>query len=194
MNLIRGLRFRIASLTESFRWTPPIEFYKAVEGGRGKFYKVHAIHVTTTGNRNRYTEEELRLAARSLAERPLGLNHEKELPFPENKVVDAEFEGNNVEAVIRIYDEEVNHLYEAGRIKNVSIEAKYRSADIGQALVPRGIVLTRLDLLTEGVAPGDPLTSIMLWERKLAESLNEQQRGQYLNAVLAELRRRGVKA
>ena len=194
MNLFRQLRFRIASLTESFRWTPPIEFYKQVEGGTGKFYKVHAIHVTTTGNRNKYTEEELRLAARSLAERPLGLNHERELLFPDNKVVDAEFEGNNVEAVILVGDEGVNRLYEAGKIRNVSIEAKYRSADVGQVLVPRGIVFTRLDLLTEGVAPGDPLTSVMLWERKLAESLSERQRDQYWWAIVAELRRRGLKA
>jgi hypothetical protein len=87
----------------------------------------------------------------------------------------------------------VNRLYDAGKIKNVSIEAKFRSADVGEVLVPRGIVFTRLDLLTEGVAPGDPLTTIRLWERKLSESLNEQQREQYYQAVVAELRRRAVK-
>jgi len=193
VNPLRRLRFRIASLAESFRWTPPIEFYKGVEGGQGRFYKVHAIHVTTTGNRNKYTEEELRLAARSLAERPLNINHEKELPFPANKTVDAEFEGSNVEAVIRVEDEETNRLYEAGKIKNVSIDAKFRSADSGQVLVPRGIVFTGLALLTEGVAPGDPLTTIRLWERKLSESLSEQQRDQYYRAVVAELRRRGFR-
>jgi hypothetical protein len=193
VNPLRRLRFRIASLAESFRWTPPIEFYKAVEGGQGKFYKVHAIHVTTTGNRNKYTEEELRLAGRSLAERPLNINHEKELPFPANKTVDAEFEGSNVEAVIRVEDEETNRLYEAGKIKNVSIDAKFRSADSGQVLVPRGIVFTGLALLTEGVPPGDPLTTIRLWERKLSESLSEQQRDQYYRAVVAELRRRGFR-
>ena len=194
MRLFRRLRFRIASLAESFRWAPPIEFYQTIEGKKGKFYKVHAIHVTTTGNRAKYTEEELRPAARSLAERPLGINHDRQLPFPQNKTEDAEFESGRVEAVIYVEDEETNRLYESGKIKNVSIEAKYRSADVGQVLVPRGIVFTRLDLLTEGVAPGDPLTSIMLWEKKLAESLNEQQRRQYLDAVVAELRRRGVKA
>jgi len=192
MNLLRRLRFHIASLTESFRWAPPIEFYKAIESGKGKFYKVHAIHVTTTGNRNKYTEEELRLAARSLAERPLNLNHEQELRFPENKVVDAEFESGNVEAVIRVEDEEVNHLHETGKIKNVSIEAKYRSADVGNILVPRGIVFTGLALLTEGVAPGDPLTSVMLWEGRLCESLSQRQRDQYWQAIVIELRRRGL--
>jgi len=192
VNLFSRLRFRIASLAESFRWTPPIEFYKTIEGGKGRFYKVHAIHVTTTGNRNKYTEEELRLAARSLAERPLNLNHEQELPFPENKVVDAEFESNNVEAVIRVEDEEANRLYEVGKIKNVSIEAKYRSADVGNILVPRGIVFTGLALLTEGVAPGDPLTSVMLWEGRLCESLSQRQRDQYWQAIVIELRRRGL--
>jgi len=194
MNLFRRLRFRIASLAESFRWAPPIEFYKIVEGEEGRFYKVHAIHVTTTGNRAKYTEEELRSSARSLADKPLGLNHRRQLQFPRSKVVDSEFEDRKVEAIIKVADEEVNRLYEAGKIKNVSIEAKYRSADMGDVLVPRGIVFTRLDLLTEDVAPGDPLTSIMLWEKKLAESLNPQQREQYHQAVVAELRRRGVKA
>ena len=193
MNLLRRLRFHIASLTESFRWTPPMEFYKVVEGGKGKFYKVHAIHVTTTGNRNKYTEEELRLAARSLAERPLNINHEKELPFPDNKVVDAEFESNNVEAVIRVEDKETNRFYESGKIKNVSIDAKFRTADVGEVLVPRGIVFTGLALLTEGIAPGDPLASISLWERKLTKSLSERQRDQYWWAVVTELRRRGFK-
>jgi len=195
MNLFRGLRFRIASLAESFRWAPPIEFYKMVEGEEGRFFKVHAIHVTTTGNRAKYTEEELRSAARSLAERSLGLNHERELQFPRNKVVDSEFEGMKVEAIIKVADEEVNGLYDAGKIRNVSIEAKYRSRDAGETrvLVPRGIVFTRLDLLTEGVAPGDPLTSIMLWEKKLSESLSERQRDQYWWAVVTELRRRGLK-
>jgi hypothetical protein len=194
VNPLRRLRFRIASLAESFRWTPPIQFYKATEGGPGKFYKVHAIHVTTTGNRNKYTEEELKLAARSLAERPLNINHEKELLFPQNKTVDAEFESNNVEAVIYVEDEETNRLYQAGKIKNVSIDAKFRSAEVGQVTVPRGIIFTGLALLTEGVAPGDPLTTIKLWEKKLSESLSESQRQQYLAAVVAELRRRGVKA
>lgn len=193
MNPLRRLRFHIASLAESFRWTPPIEFYKAVEGTQGKFYKVHAIHVTTTGNKNKYTEEELKLAARSLAERPLNINHEKELPFPQNKSVDAEFEANNVEAVIYVEDEETNRLYESGKIKNVSIDAKFRTADVGQVLVPRGIVFIGLALLTEGVAPGDPLTSITLWEKKLAESLSERSKDQYWWAVVSELRRRGLR-
>jgi len=193
VNLFGKLKFRITSLAESFRWTPPIEFYKAVEGGQGKFYKVHAIHVTTTGNRVKYTDEELKWGARSLAERPLGINHMRELPFPQNRTMDAEFEGNSVEAITYVEDEETNRLYELGKIKNVSIEAKFRTADVGEVLVPRGIVFTRLDFLTEGVAPGDPLTDIRLWERKLSESLSESERQQYLGAVVAELRRRGVK-
>jgi len=192
MNLVRKLGFRIASLAESFRWTPPIEYYKRVEGGQGHFYKVHAIHVITTGNRVKYTEEELKYAGRTLIDKPIGINHERQLPFPANKVADSEFESNRVEAVVKVEDEETNKLYETGKIKNVSIEAKYRSADVGEVLVPRGIVFTRLDLLTEGVAPGDPLTSVRLWERRVTESLNGREKDQYLRAVLAELRRRGV--
>jgi len=193
MNLLRRLKFHIASLAESFRWAPPIEFYKAQEDGPGKLYKIHSLHVITTGNRNKYTEEELKSAARSLADKPLGINHQRQLPFPQNRAMDAEFESDNVEAIIYVEDAETNQLYKENKIKHVSIEAKFRSADTGEVLVPRGIVFTRLDLLTEGVAPGDPLTSIKLWEKKLSESLSPYQRQQYLAALVAELRRRGVK-
>ena len=193
MRLLRHLRFHIASLAESFRWTPPIEYYKRVEGGQGHFYKVHAIHVITTGNRVKYTEEELKYAGRTLIDKPIGINHERQLPFPANKVADSEFESSRVEAVVKVEDEETNRLFETGKIKNVSIEARFRTADVGEVLVPRGIAFTRLDLLTEGVTPGDPLTSIRLWEKKLSESLNMRQREQYYQAVVAELRRRGTK-
>jgi len=192
VNPFSRLRFRIASLAESFRWAPPIEYYKRVEGGRGHFYRAHAIHVITTGNRVKYTEEELKYAGRTLMDKPIGINHERQLPFPANKVADSEFESNRVEAVVKIEDEETNKLYESGKIRNVSIEAKFRTADVGEVLVPRGIAFTRLDLLTEGVAPGDPLTSIRLWERRLAESLGDRQKDQYRLAVITELRRRGI--
>lgn len=192
MNLLKRLRFKIASVAESFRWAAQVEYYKESEKVPGaKLYKVRAIHVTTTANRNRYTAEELRLGARSLAERPLGINHQiYDLPR-ENKVVDAEYEQGAVECIIQVADLVLQEMIKDGKIVHVSIEAKYRAAEQGDALVPRGIVFTALHLLTRDVPPGDSLSSIILWEKKtLAESLSLLQKREYLAAVNEELRRR----
>jgi len=146
-------------LKESFGWALPLSLYAEDDGG-AKLYKVRALHVGTTGNLNKYTEEELRLAARSLAERPLNLNHFHALGA-EDRVLDAEFEDGAVEAIIAVGDPVVQALLEAGKIKHVSIEAKFRHEACNPAGCEiRGIVFTGLALLTEGVQPGDPLTMI----------------------------------
>ena len=190
----KNLRFRISSVVESFRWIAPVEYYKESEKVPGaKLYKVRAIHCTTTANKNRYAPEELRLGARSLAERPLNINHQiYDLP-KENKVLDAEYENGAVECVIQVADLTLQEMIKSGKIVHVSIEAKYRSAEQGDALVPRGIVFTGLALLTKDVPPGDSLSNIVLWEKKtIAESLSPSQKHDYLIVIYEELRRRQV--
>jgi len=190
----KNLRFRIASMAESFRWAAPVEYYKESEKVPGaKLYKVRAIHCTTTANKNRYTAEELRLGARSLAERPLNINHQiYDLP-KENKVLDAEYESGAVECVIQVADPTLQEMIKEGKIVHVSIEAKYRAAEQGDALVPRGIVFTGLGLLTKEVPPGDSLSNIVLWEKKsIVESLSPDQKHAYLAAVNEELKRRNA--
>jgi hypothetical protein len=161
----------------------------------GSIYRVRAIHVTdmnapdSTVKRNgvEFTEEELKAAARSLGYRPLDLNHEPpDLAFPENRVIDAEFEDARVEALIAIRDLNAMNLIETKKIVAVSIEAQYRWADVlcddmECWLRPVGIIFTRLALLTPGVLPGDPLASIVM--KKIGKSEAECARAQSSSSV-----------
>ena len=150
------------AVRESFEWTAPIEFYK--QKGAGRIYKVKTIHPTITGNRNEYIDEELNLAARSMAERPLTLDHLFGLDFPANKTLDAEWntESEWVEALVYIEDPIINKMFDDGEIQKVSIEANMRYAE-GKQL--KGIVFTGLGLLTNRETPGDKLTDIQVWEK-----------------------------
>ena len=157
-------------LKESFQWAPDeyIRFLRQTEAG--SVYRVRAIHIAKSLNRVAYTEEELRLAGRSLGYRPLDLNHETALPFPANRVIDSEYEDACVEALIVVADPCIIQLIEAKKIVAVSIEGQYRWADVvcdeyECTWYPRGLVLTGLALLTPGVEPGDPLASIVLKKR-----------------------------
>jgi hypothetical protein len=172
------------NLKESFSWAPDEYARFLAQTEAGSIYRVRAIHVTDmnapestlTRNGVEFTEEELRAAARSLGYRPLDLNHEPpELPFPENRVIDAEFEDARVEALIAIRDLNAMNLIENKRIVAVSIECQYRWADVlcdnmECWLRPVGIIFTRLALLTPGVLPGDPLASIVMKKIGKAES------------------------
>ena len=155
-------------LKESFQWAPEeyIRFLRQTEAG--SIYRVRAIHVSKTRNQVEFTEDELRVAARSLGYRPIDLNHvPPNLPFPENRVIDAEFEDARVEALISIREPSVMVLIEAKKIVAVSIEAQYRWADVVCDQnecwwQPQGVIFTGLALLTPGVEPGDPLASIVM--------------------------------
>jgi len=162
------------SLKESFQWAPDeyIRFLRQTVAG--SVYRVRAIHVAKSLNRFAYTEEELRDAGRTLAYRPLDLNHETPLPFPANRVIDSEYEDACVEALIVVADPCIIQLIEAKKIVAVSVEGQYRRADVvcdeyECVWNPHGIALTGLALLTPGVQPGDPLASIVLRKRMETE-------------------------
>jgi len=116
----------MAQVQESFEWANPIEFYKEDEIYPGaKLYRVKAIHVTMTGNKRKYTKEELILAGRTLTQRQLDLNHRDDaiLQYPENSSLDSEYNPGEhcVEAVIRVSDANAQKMIEDGKIKYVSI-------------------------------------------------------------------------
>lgn len=193
-------RLSLDELKESFSWTLPVQLYSIEDSGT-KLYKVLALHVGRTGNRNKYTDAELREAARSLAERPLDLNHFKPLP-QSNRVVDANYEGGAVEAIIAIADPFIPVLIASGKIKHVSIEAKFRDATCDPSgCEAHGIVFTGLALLTEGVEPGDPVTKICLFEKKVSSIMvtpqartRKSNSAQPLGAVTKEKERMATKA
>jgi len=170
------------NLRESFNWAPDecstwrLEIRFLAQTEAGSVYHTRAIHVTdieasdSTKTRNgvEFTEEELKVAARSLGYRPPDLNHDMPfLGFPQNRVIDAEFEDARVEALIAVRDTSIMSMIESKKITAVSIEAQFRWADVvcddeSCWLRPVGIILTGLGPLTPGVLPGDPLASIVM--------------------------------
>lgn len=171
-------------LKESFRWMPPIEVYtgdrKAPDGAPagGKWYKGKAITVTRTGNKVKYTEEELKAAGRSLRFRPVSIDHVTEskygrwLPFPQNQLVDAEYEDEAVEYLAYITDQDFHRMYESGLFDHTSIEGSARGPEGIPAGVPKtpwGIGFTGMTFVTKGIRPGDPNTTV----ERLNETVQE---------------------
>jgi len=152
-----------ASGTESFKWaSDTFKLYKNLAELKGaKVWKVKALHVGRTMNNTVFNEEELRLAARSLAMRPVSINHSKVLPFPENLVIAADYENDTVEALVWISDPNVNRMIESGEINGASVE--WVAMDVLQinGIKPSGLVFTGLALLTKDVKPSDPLARII---------------------------------
>lgn len=158
----------------------PEEVYQAVfskveESTEGKLWHVEAIHATTTRNNRIYTEEELRLAARSLSKRPINYNHDESrfLPYDfknpfgplSNSTVFMEYDSARHAVVgdLWITDAHANSMIEAGKIQTVSIEqtpTKGESCSLAaniRTCEQRGIVFDAIGILEtyKGVEPGD---------------------------------------
>ncbi|MEM2910405.1 MAG: hypothetical protein QXO01_05015 [Nitrososphaerota archaeon] len=147
---------------ESFSWASGVfRLCKDLaESKDAKVWKVKALHVGKTRNNTLFTEEELRAAARSLAMRPVSINHSRMLPFPENAVIAADYEDKAVEALVLISDPDINRMIESGEISGASVEWIARDAYPVNGVKPHGLVFTGLGLLTKDVEPGDPLARI----------------------------------
>jgi len=127
-----------------------------------KKYKVEAIHVMTTRNMRKFTKDELELAGRSLAFRPLNINHDdnRQLPFPENATLNMDFNPKTmaVEGRFRVLDPAVNAMIETGRINTVSIEQIPTKGEHCHELIceQHGVAFIGMALLENDVPPGDP--------------------------------------
>lgn len=151
-------------------------FSKVKESSEGKLWHVEAIHATTTRNNRIYSEEELRLAARSLSKRPINYNHDESrfLPYDfrnpfgplSNSTVFMEWDASKQAVVgdLWITDAHANSMIEAGKIQTVSIEqtpTKGESCSLAaniRTCEQRGIVFDAIGILEtyQGVQPGDP--------------------------------------
>ena len=148
-----------------------------------EIYSVEAIHVTTTGNNRKYTEEELTLAARSLSFRPLNINHEisRTLPFNEGGfllnttlVMKYDAEKKAVVGQIRVTDSKTISMIEHKDIDSLSIEqlpTNGESCDM-VSCEQHGVVFIGLALVEKGVIPGDSQARIIT-ERFSAELISE---------------------
>lgn len=160
-----------------------------------KTWHIEAIHVTITGNKRKYTEDELKLGARSLSFRPLNINHDESLWLPynpfkvhdetDNRTLALSFvpKDRGVVGKIQIADEDVNAMIERGDINRLSIEqVSVEGEDCGCSMLEgcfceqNGVTFTGIALLTSNVAPGDPETKIS------AESVDE------INSMLEKLK------
>ena len=117
-----------------------------------------------------FDEEELKESARSLARRPIGVNHIPEMVLPKPyQVIDAQYnpETKSVEALLYLPDEYIQKIKE-GKIKHVSVEYYWRDEErLPEGVKFKGLVFDRIDLL-EGMNPGDKNTEIKLLESKKA--------------------------
>lgn len=139
-----------------------------------KMFSVEAIHVTTTGNKRKFTMKELQLAGRSLSFRPLDINHDEHrgLKFPENMTVNMDFDSTKLAVAgrVRIADETTLAAIESGKIKKVSIE---QIPTLGEtcnevACEQHGVAFIGLGLLEDGVLPGDDRAELVKMEKMLA--------------------------
>lgn len=168
----------------------------------GKLWHVEAIHVTTTRNNRRYSEEELRLAARSLSKRPINYNHDESrfLPYDfrnpfgptSNSTVFMDYDVSKQAVVgeLWITDAIANQMIEQGKIQTVSIEqtpTKGESCSLAaniRTCEQRGIVFDAIGILEtyRGVEPGDENARIKAVERKKEEEDEECPEGKHWDA------------
>jgi hypothetical protein len=152
---------------ESFQWAEELyPILKQFENEEGvSFYKVIAATSDIRNNNGRiYTRKEHEVAAASLSERPLNINHEKTrtLEFPQNQVVAARYEDGHVECIIQVADPETNRMIESGEINHVSVEGVYldEKKNTSDTEYPTSLHYRALALLTQNDEPGDPQTRI----------------------------------
>jgi len=135
-----------------------------------KFWHVDAIHVTTTGNRRKFTQAELEHAAVSLSFRPLDINHDESraLPFPQNSTMEMDFDNSkmSVSGRIRITDHLINAQIESGFLTDVSIEQIPTKGEscINLICEQHGVAFVGLAILERGIIPGDNRAKIIKGE------------------------------
>jgi len=172
------------SMKEQFKWVKRhVDLVLWKEDTRAKYWQVEAGFPVESMNRNIYSSEELHESARTLAHKPVNLNHK--FPLPTIEIPAAKYEDGVVEAILRIpknlhcpicdKTETINNLIENGGIVNVSLEAQCTlQSDEPQKC--EGMEFTGLSLLSSATLPGIPLTRLMPLEHIMVEALQSSTR------------------
>lgn len=156
---------------EGFNWSG------TVEAPRENLVKGEALHPVKTYHPEEwpevrvYLEEELAKSAETLMGKPLLLDHYLVLP-PPNRVVYTAYGDGALEYVAEV-DDEVARMIRDGLIRHCSVEFDWERLERMDGVAPRGIEFTGLSLLKD-VEPGDPRTTVELWEGILRHLKGEE--------------------
>jgi hypothetical protein len=178
---------QLFKLTESFQWLEaikPLPYPNVI--------KIVALNAGITGNNNTYLKEELIRSARTMNGKPIyfGTSHTNNKKKEVGIINWAEFESDRVEAVGTV-EPDVYQMIQNGEIPHVSIEANFIYPERIDGIAPKGLEFTGLLLLPQGVAPGDPKTSVAIMERigeilhsiSSEEGIKPQQGGETLQTI-----------
>ena len=147
----------------------------------GRVYLVKALHVGTTGDLGmideeglsrfrHYDEDELKRAARTLTNTPVNLNHARRMPGA--SVVWGEYNDSDqsIDAVAVSTNEELNRLYDEGKIVGASVEFGAVEFPQVDGVKPTGIIFSGLAFVSDEFTPGDPKSHVILIKEILAPS------------------------
>jgi len=162
-----------ARTKESFSWAGDItEFSGLGNLIRGKaLHPIRTVHPNEWPEVREYLEDELRKSANTLVGKPLLIDHHRQL---RGAVLGAQYQDGAIEYVAKLDNPDVLGKIRDGKIRHCSVELEWRQLDKVNGVAPRNITFTGLSLL-ENFLPGDPTTSVEVWEgiiAKLREAKN----------------------
>jgi len=162
---------------ESFSWTGSIEQIPEKSNLiRGQaLHPIKTYHMDEWPSVRVYLEEELSKSAQTLAGKPLLLDH---LFTLNGTVLDARYEDGAIEYTATLEEPAILNKIRDGQIKHCSVELEWQSLDRVNGVAPRGINFVGLSLLSPAVEPGDPVSSVELWEsilKRLKEQVEPQE-------------------
>jgi len=164
---------------EGFSWVGEVQAHKK-NLIRGKaIHPIKTYHPEDWETPERvYLEEELEKAAHSLVGKPLLLDHVQPV---DGKVLAAQYEEGAIEYVAELNDEQVLNWIRDGAVKHCSIDY-YANMEQVNGFAPRGIQFNHLALLKD-FAPGDPASSVEVWEgilKRLKEAKEQAQPEEFI--------------
>lgn len=115
--------------------------------------KIYTVKILNAGLQSKtgktFTERLMTEATKTLNYRPLNINHREQLPFPENTVLEANWNPylKALMAEIQISDPNIRRMIESGEIRTVSAEVLWKGDRIAAFIA--------LALLTIDTAPAD---------------------------------------
>jgi hypothetical protein len=112
-------------------------------------------------NFNIYTPEELQNFAHKLVSAPVYVEHVA-VPNAVGKIVETDWNGQNLWYQAEIYDDETAEKIRKGLIRHVSIGADYETIDVLDGKIPHGLHNAELSLVA---VPGIPETNIQILEK-----------------------------